>query len=239
MGGYLIRHQTTAIEAHPRPTLLSDFILGSQDGLVNVLGILLGLSAATTNSRLILIAALAALGAETISMSAVAFTSTRSRWRLYVSEVDRERREMVDVPDTEREEVRTVLAEWGYSGETLDEMTRRICENPKAWLEFMMAFELKLAPVKKDQARKSAYVVGAATLAGSVVPLIPYLIPGLAIRTSVIAAVVLSAITLGLIGGYEARITDGKPFQNAAQMILIGLSAGFAGFLIGFFVGAT
>src|SRR5437879_11311425 len=48
---------------HPKPTVLSDFILGSQDGIVNVLGIILGLSAATRDVRIILVATLAALGA--------------------------------------------------------------------------------------------------------------------------------------------------------------------------------
>jgi vacuolar iron transporter family protein len=61
---------------HPRANLLSNFILGSQDGLVNVLGILLGLTAATSDLRLIFVAAFAALGAESISMGAVAYTST-------------------------------------------------------------------------------------------------------------------------------------------------------------------
>jgi vacuolar iron transporter family protein len=206
---------------------------------VNVLGILLGLSAATTNTKIILIAALAALGAETISMGAVAYTSTLARRRLYVSEVGRERREMAEVADTERAEVRTVLEDWGYSGDTLKEMTDRICENPTAWLEFMMAFELKLAPVEPHQARNSALVVGAATLVGSVIPLLPYLVPGQPILTSVAVAVILSVITLGLIGAYEARITDGHPFRSAGQMIIIGMTAGFAGFLIGHFLGTA
>lgn len=60
-----------------RPTLLSNFIFGTQDGLVNVLGILLGLIAATTDIRIFFVAALAALGAEFISMGAVAYTSPR------------------------------------------------------------------------------------------------------------------------------------------------------------------
>src|SRR5437879_3055696 len=70
---------------HPKPTVLSDFILGSQDGIVNVLGIILGLSAATRDVRIILVATLAALGAESIAMGAVAYTSTRARRRLYLS----------------------------------------------------------------------------------------------------------------------------------------------------------
>jgi VIT1/CCC1 family predicted Fe2+/Mn2+ transporter len=172
-------------------------------------------------------------------MGAVAYTSTLSRRRLYVSEVARERQEMVDLPDSEREEVRAIFEGWGYSGAKLEEVTDGICENPTAWLEFMMAFELKLAPVDVAQARNSAGVVLAATLAGSVVPLLPYLVPGVAIGTAAVGAVVLSAITLGLIGWYESRITDGHPFQSAAQMIGIGMAAGFAGFLIGHFLGTT
>jgi hypothetical protein len=70
-----------------RPTLLSNFILGSQDGLVNVLGIILGVSAATTDIRIIIVAALAALGAESISMGAVAYTSTVARARYYSKEL--------------------------------------------------------------------------------------------------------------------------------------------------------
>jgi VIT family protein len=56
--------------SHPKPTVLSDFILGSQDGIVNVRGIILGLSAATRDVRIILVATLAALGAESIAMGA-------------------------------------------------------------------------------------------------------------------------------------------------------------------------
>src|SRR3989475_13087688 len=77
---------------HPKPTRLSDFILGSQDGIVNVLGIILGLSAATRDVRIILVATLAALGAESIAMGAVAYTSTRARRRLYLSQALQERR---------------------------------------------------------------------------------------------------------------------------------------------------
>ncbi len=73
-------------EHHSRSSILSDFILGSQDGLVNVLGIILGISAATSDIRLIFVAGLAALGAESISMGAVAYTSTLARRKYYLNE---------------------------------------------------------------------------------------------------------------------------------------------------------
>lgn len=225
-------------EDHARPTFLSDFILGSQDGLVNILGIVLGLTAATHDLRLLLVAALAALAAESISMSAVAFTSTRARRNLYLSEMAREQREMRELPLVEREEIRAVFREWGYVAPELEEMVDGICRNPKAMLEFMMAFELKLSPIEATAARNSALLVGGATVVGSVIPLLPFLVFGGNILTALELSVGFSAATLFVIGYYEARLTVGSLWKSGLQMAAIGLAAGFAGFLVGHFLGA-
>src|SRR5207247_4820026 len=94
--------------SHPKPGVLSDFILGSQDGIINVLGIILGLSAATRDVRIILVATLAALGAESIAMGAVAYTSTRARRRLCLSQVVQSRRGMRGMAQAAPEGVREV-----------------------------------------------------------------------------------------------------------------------------------
>jgi vacuolar iron transporter family protein len=221
-------------EPHPRPTLLSDFILGSQDGLVNVLGILLGLVVSTDDVRIIFIAALSALAAESISMSAVAYTSTRARRDLFRSEVARELREMREVPDMEREEVREILRKWDYAGEDLERMVREIESKPKMMLDLMMAFELSISPVADDQPRRSAEIVLAATIIGSFIPLIPFFLFPRALETAALLAIVLSAVTLFLVGWYEARTTDGITWKSGVRMIVIGLGAGFGGFAIGF-----
>jgi VIT1/CCC1 family predicted Fe2+/Mn2+ transporter len=65
-------------------TWLRDLILGGQDGLVNVLGISLGLSAVSEDVRVLIAAGLAATFAESASMGAVAYTSS-----LAVTGVDR------------------------------------------------------------------------------------------------------------------------------------------------------
>jgi vacuolar iron transporter family protein len=222
-------------ETHPRPTLLSDFILGSQDGLVNVLGILLGLVAAGSSLAIIRVGALAALAAESISMGAVAYTSTLARRKLYLAERDRELREMREVPEMEREEVRVILRHWGYAGDEVEEMLRRIEAKPKAWLDIMMAFELNLAEVTPSQPLSSGLTVLGATVAGSLVPLLPFLLP-VARGLATIVAVVLAAAMLLAVGVYEARTTIGSWWASGARMVLIGLGAGFAGFLVGHFL---
>ena len=228
-------------EAHPHPTLLSDFILGSQDGLVNVLGILLGLVAASLQpgshitSQIVLIAGLSALGAESLSMGAVAYTSTYSRMRLYRSEREREIREMREVPELEREEVRIILRDWGYEGDELEEMLHRIEAKPKAWLDLMMAFELNLSYVPPEAPRRSAVLVGWATVLGHFVPLIPFFFVGVSLIDAAIVATILSGVMLFAIGLYEARVTAGSLWRSGVRLTVIGLASGLAGLLIGHF----
>jgi len=223
-------------EQHAQPGLLSDFILGSQDGLVNVLGVILGVAIASQDIRIILAGGLAATFAESISMGAVAYTSTLARRDHYLGEIERERREMTELPHVEREEVREILRKWEFEGQELEEMLDRIVSKPKAWLELMMAHELNLAPVDKGQARKSALLVGAAAIVGSLIPLVPFFVMGRAIFTGILISLIVSAITLFVIGWYKAKTTVGRPSRSGLQMALIGIASALAGFGIAYLV---
>ncbi len=240
--------EDVAGEQHARPGLLSDFILGSQDGLVNVLGVILGIAIAAHQQsvagnladpfRIVVAGALAATFAESISMGAVAYTSTLARRDHYLKEREREEREMRELPDVERQEVRAVFESWGFQGPKLEEVTDQIVANPKAWLEFMMAHELGLYPVHKEQARRSALLVGFAAIFGSVIPLLPFLaFPG-DILTGMLASVTVAAGALFLIGWYKAKSTVGNPGRSGLEMLVIGILSAVAGFLIAYLVGA-
>ncbi|HUO42652.1 MAG TPA: VIT1/CCC1 transporter family protein [Methylomirabilota bacterium] len=217
---------------------MSDFILGSQDGLVNVLGIILGMSAATRDVRLIFVATLAALGAESVSMGAVGYTSTIAKRRLYLSAVNRESKELKEIPCLGYEEAVHVLRGWGFKGNELKEVARRVAESPKAMLDLMLSYGLKMSPVGADEPRRSFLVVLGSTLVGSVIPIIPFIVSGGRVIEGVIGSVALSAAVLFFIGWYGARVTVGSVWRSGLQMLVIGLSAGFAGFLIGHFLGA-
>ena len=223
-------------EKHAQPGLLSDFILGGQDGLVNVLGVILGVAVASRDITIILAGGLAATFAESISMGAVAYTSTVARRDHYLAEIQREKREMVDLPDLERQEVREILERWEFQGQELEEMLEKIVSKPKAWLELMMAHELNLAPVDERQARKSAFVVGIAAIIGSLIPLVPFFATGADILLGIAISLVVSAITLFVIGWYKARTTIGRPVRSGLQMLLIGITSALAGFGIAFLV---
>src|SRR5512144_1043384 len=92
-----LTHHSLA-DPHRRASSLSDIILGGQDGLVNVLGVILGVAAATHDVRIVLVAGLAAAFAESVSMGAVAFTSTLADADFYESERAREYRHIEQAP---------------------------------------------------------------------------------------------------------------------------------------------
>jgi predicted membrane protein (TIGR00267 family) len=210
-------------------------ILGGQDGLVNVLGVILGVAAATPDPNVVLAGGLAATFAESISMGAVAYTSTLADRDFYLAELEREKREIRQVPELEREEIRVVYREYGLEGEALEQVTAAITSNEQTWLKVMMAEELKLQPVERAAA-KSALVVGVSALAGSLIPLLPFVLVPLGILprvTAMVIALVISALALFAVGVYKARTTVGRPVRSGLQMAVIGIISALAGYAIG------
>src|SRR6202011_193385 len=63
-------------EGHRKTNWLRDVILGGQDGLVNILGIVLGVISGGGNRTVLLATGFAAAITESISMGAVGYTST-------------------------------------------------------------------------------------------------------------------------------------------------------------------
>src|SRR3989338_9107561 len=99
---------------------LKDIILGAQDGLVNVLGVVLAVAAATSSTKIIIIAGMAATFAESISMAAVAYTSTKALKDYYLSELEKEKQEMKTIPEQETKEIRDIYRRKGFRGKLLE-----------------------------------------------------------------------------------------------------------------------
>src|SRR2546426_9919035 len=104
-------------------------------------------SAKTANPIVIVLAGgLAATFAESISMGAVAYTSTIARRDHYVAEVERERRGMGELPHVERPEGGEVLEGRGFRGDELEEVGEESTSEPKMGPDPLMTHEHSLAP---------------------------------------------------------------------------------------------
>src|SRR2546428_5177904 len=102
-------------EHHRKANWLRDVILGGQDGLVNILGIILGVIAGGGSNTVLLAAGFAAAITESISMGAVGYTSSVSQRDYYQAERAREAAEIDKMPEAERQEIRSIYATKGFS----------------------------------------------------------------------------------------------------------------------------
>jgi VIT1/CCC1 family predicted Fe2+/Mn2+ transporter len=219
------------LDPHSRASALSDVILGGQDGLVNVLGVILGVAAATSDARIVMVAGLAATFAESVSMGAVAYTSTLADADFYESERAREYRHIQEVPRREIDEIRKIYHKKGFQGELLDRIVTTITANQDVWVAVMMAEEHQLAPVDRRQALRAALVVGFSAIIGSLIPLAPFIF--LPVVPSMWVSVLVTAFVLFAVGVYKARITVGRPYRSGLEMAVIGTLSALVGFAVG------
>jgi VIT1/CCC1 family predicted Fe2+/Mn2+ transporter len=218
-------------EGHRQTNWLRDVILGGQDGLVNILGIILGVIAGGGSDVVLLAAGFAAAITESISMAAVGYTSSVSERDYYEAEKARETAEISTVPEAERQEIRDIYAAKGFSGKLLDGVVDTITANRETWLTTMMDEELHLQPVQSRDILRTAVVIGIATLIGHLIPLVPFLF--LARTPALILAIVLSAIALFAVGAYTAVTLVGDWRRSGLKFLAIGLGAAVIGFFVG------
>lgn len=218
-------------DPHRHESRLSDIILGGQDGLVNVLGVILGVAAATSDARIVIAAGLAATFAESISMGAVAYTSKLAENDLYHSEREREHRHINIAPEVEIEEIRDIYQRKGFEGEMLEKIVEVITSNPDVWVSVMMSEEFQMTPPEKSNVLISALIVGFSALVGSLIPMVPFFF--WTVGFSIWFSMVIAALTLFIVGIYKARVTVGKPFRSGIQMAVIGTVSALAGYVVG------
>jgi VIT1/CCC1 family predicted Fe2+/Mn2+ transporter len=218
-------------ELHRQVNWLRDVILGGQDGLVNILGIILGVIAGGGSETVLVVAGIAAGITESISMGAVGYTSSLSERDYYEAEKARESAEIDSMPDAEREEIREIYAAKGFSGPLLDSVVDTITSNREVWLETMMDEELHLQPVDPRRELRVATVMGIATFIGHLIPLVPFFF--LPTGPALVLAIVLTAISLFGVGAYSAASLVGDWRANGLRYLVIGLGAALIGWLIG------
>ena len=210
---------------------LRDVILGGQDGLVNILGIILGVISGGGGRVVLLSAGFAAAITESISMGAVGYTSTVADRDYYAAQRSIEEDALRDDTDLEREELTELYRSKGFASPLLDQVVATISANREKWLGTIMEEERHLQPVSTQDVVRSSVVITVATLIGHLIPLVPFLF--LSRSVALVFAFVSSAVVLFGVGAYSALTRVGSWSKMGVRMVLIGLGAAGLGFAIG------
>jgi VIT1/CCC1 family predicted Fe2+/Mn2+ transporter len=210
---------------------LRDVILGGQDGLVNILGIILGVIAGGGSETVLVSAGFAAAMTESLSMGAVGYSSTVADRDYYQAQRALEQSSIRDAPEMEEYELRELYRQKGFSGPLLDDVVATITADRERWLSTILGEERQLSPVSNGEVLRVSVVITLATLVGHLIPLAPFLFLGR--PAALVTAVVLSALVLFGVGVYSAVTRVGSWWRNGVKMVAIGLGAAAVGFAIG------
>ena len=222
--------QTPHVERHfTAGEVVRDVVIGMSDGLTVPFALAAGLSGAVDNSHIVVVAGLAEIAAGSIAMGLGGYLAAKGDAEHYESERQREWREIEEIPDEEALEVERVFAEYGLGPTESGPVVQALTSKPKAWVDFMMRFELGLEEPDPRRAVQSAGIIAASYIVGGIVPLAPYMSMHSA-RSALPWSVVVTLAALAIFGYIKGSFTGSRPFRSAAQTIVIGGLAAAAAF---------
>ncbi len=228
-----IEHHFTAGES------VRDIVIGMSDGLTVPFALAAGLTGAVAATGIIVTAGLAEIAAGSIAMGLGGYLAARSDADHYASERRREEREIVDKTEAERQEVADVFRAYGLADEEIAPVVRALEAKPKAWVDFMMRFELGLEQPDPRRALTSALTIAGAYVAGGLVPLAPYMVVHHDVRAALGASVAVTLLALLVFGGVKGRFTGARPLKSALQTVLVGGLAAAAAFALARLLGGA
>jgi len=231
----------------PRPrgasvsaSVLREAVFGINDGLVATVGLVSGEVLSGQARPSILIAALSAVGAATVSMAIGSYLASTSQNDFTRRQVHEQKLRIRRDPARERAVVDQILDEMGVGESIRRAVSVRITEDRRRWLRFMVRERLGLHESRTEHPVKNAFTMAAGVVLGSIPPVLPFLLPVSEVSARN-AAWVLSLMAAYALGTAKGRLTHTRAWLSGLQfMLLAGVSSAVGagiGLLLGHGIG--
>ena len=210
-------------------------VLGANDGVVSVAGVVLGVVAATDHPGALAASGVAALVAGALSMGTGEYVSVSTQSDTQRALLAKERWELAEMPEAELRELAAIYEAKGLSPALAHRVAVELTEHDA--LGAHAEAELGLDPEELTSPWQAALTSTAAFTAGGLLPLLAVLLPPEGARVLVCAVAVVAALVLT--GVVSARL-GGAPVPRAvARNVGGGLLAMAVTSAIGHLVGAA
>ncbi len=214
---------------------LRSAILGANDGLGSVLALAAGVAGATSSSAAVVIAGVAGLVAGAVSMGASNYVSVKAEQEVDASQRRLQRQAIQVAPETKRKELVRIYLERGLTREEAESVASRIAEQPEGLEKALLSEEHAIAEEASESPAKQAAYTAFAFAGAGLVPILPFL--ALPSVQGVLASVALTGLALFLAGIIRALSTLNPFLRSGIEMVLIGMGAAAATYLVGLALG--
>ncbi|MFL6236198.1 MAG: VIT1/CCC1 transporter family protein [Thermoanaerobaculia bacterium] len=211
---------------------LRNVIYGFNDGLTANFGLVAGVIGATVAAQhqAIVVAGVAGLIADALSMGASGFLAAKSEQEVYTHEIAMERAEIELMPEVERDELALIYELKGMDKGTAHDLATEVMKDPKRMLEEQVREELKIGDRDASPLREG-WTTGLATAFGALIPVLPFFFthgtPAIAL------SFVIAMLSHFLVGAARSIFTGRGVFRSGLDMFVVGLGVALVGYFVG------
>ncbi len=216
-----------------RSNWLRAVVLGANDGILSTASLAIGVAAASEFREPVILATVAGLVAGALSMAAGEYVSVSSQTDIENADIERERKELHDMPELELLRLAEIYEERGLKKETALKVANELTEHDA--LGAHVRDELGLNDMNQAKPIQAALASGASFTVGGLLPmLVTLFMPLKNLEYSLYAFSIFFLMVLGALAAYTGGSGIGKAvvritFWGTAAM---GLTA-LVGYLFG------
>ena len=211
---------------------LRNVVYGFNDGLTANFGLVAGVigASAATAHRTVILAGVAGLIADALSMGSSGYLAAKSEQEVYANEIAMERDEISLMPEVERDELALIYETKGMSRDSAMALATEVMADPQGMLEEQVQEELGIGEPHMSPMRE-AWVTGAATAVGALIPVFPFFFwTG---TTAIIVAFVVAMASHWIIGAARSVFTGRSAFRSGLDMFVVGLGVAVIAYFVG------
>jgi len=208
-------------------------VLGADDGIVSIAGLVLGVAGATTSSGIILTAGMAGIIAGAISMAAGEYVSVSSSRDTEKALLEKERYELKYYQKEELKELAEIYEKKGLSKNTAMLVAKELTAYDPIAAHFDA--ELRIDPENLTNPWQAAFASAFSFLIGAIVPLVAILLPPEPLRIPVAFLSVLVALVIT--GIISAKVGQANILRATIRIVIGGALAMIVTYSIGKFFG--
>jgi len=211
---------------------LRNVVYGFNDGLTANFGLVAGVigASASTAHRTVILAGVAGLIADALSMGSSGYLAAKSEQEVYANEIAMERDEIALMPEVERDELALIYETKGMSRDSALALATEVMADPARMLEEQVQEELGIGDPQMSPMRE-AWVTGAATAVGALIPVFPFFFWNGA--TAIVVAFVIAMASHWIVGAARSVFTGRSAFRSGLDMFVVGLGVAVIGYFVG------
>lgn len=213
-------------------------VLGSNDGLVSNMSLVMGVAGAAVSNNTILLTGIAGLMAGSISMALGEWLSVQSSRELNQRQIDLEMEELEASPEEEKKELVLLYQAKGMSIEEAKKLADKAFESQETAIDAIIKEELG---IDKEDLGGSAWEAAIASFLlfsiGAIIPLYPFMI--LDGKNAIILSIISSVVGLFGIGAAITLLTGKSVLYSGFRQVAFGLTAAAVTYGIGTLIGVS